>query len=522
MSEDYILAHDVGTGSDKAAILDTRANLIDHQTSEYEVSHPEKGCALQDPEECWWEAIIETTGGLLEVNEVEPSEIEGIVFSAQMSGTLPVDEDGSPLLPCMIWLDTRASVQAEEMLSGAIEIGGYDVFTLAEFVWITGGAPGLAGKDPISKILWIRENEPEVYEQTHKFLNVKDFLIHKSTGNFVTSEDDANLTWLMDIRTKEWSDVLCEKYGVNMDKLPKIKESPEIAGELTPKAANDLGLETGTSVVVGSGDVTSAAVGSGSVGEKETHGYIGTSSWLGSHTSDRRGDLSHYIGSICSANPQKYLCIAEQENAGGCLEWIKNQMYKREMIRYEEKVEEIYQLFDRIVEDVEPGSKDLIFTPWIYGERAPLDDHSVRGGFHNLSLDHSREHLLRAVFEGVAFNLKWALKYQEDLIGKVEGINFVGGGASSDVWCQIFADVLNRRINKVQNPREAGVRGAAMIAAVGLGHIEKFEDVKELVEIEKSFTPNSENREIYDGLFEEFKEIYWNNKEMYERLNEIP
>lgn len=438
-----------------------------------------------------------------------------------MSGTIPVDEEGTPLMPCMTWLDTRASGQAEDLVGGFFEVSGYNIFDLAEFLWITGGGPGRAGKDPISKILWVKENEPEMYKDTHKFLDSKDYLIYKSTGEYITSEDNANLTWIMDSRTKEWSDRICEKTGIDMEKLPKIKRSIDKAGELTSKAAEDLGLEEGIPVIVGAGDVTSAAIGSGAVGEFQTHAYIGTSSWLASHTYDRRTDIMDYIGTLCSANPEMYLCIAEQENAGSCLEWIKNQMYKREMVKYEEKVEEIYQLFDQIVEDVEPGSKDLIFTPWVYGERAPLDDHSVRGGIHNLSLDHTRADVLRAIFEGVAFNMKWALDSLEDLTQKAESINFIGGGASSDVWCEIFADVLNRRVKQVAQPREAGVKGAAMIAAVGLNYIDSFEDIGKYIEIKDTYEPNPENRKKYNELFEEFKNIYYNNKDMYERLNKI-
>lgn len=517
MSEKYILAHDVGTGSDKAALVDTEANILEHKTSEYEVSYPEKGWAVQHPEECWWCAIEESTKELLDETGVESSQVVGIVFSSQMAGTVPVDEDGEPLMSCMIWLDTRASEQAEKIWSGPLQISGYNVFNLVEFLWITGGAPGLAGKDPICKILWLKENEPELYEKAYKILDTKDYLIHKCTNNFVTSEDNANLSWLMDSRTKEWSERICEKYDIDIEKLPEIKKSPDIAGELTAQSAEDLNLEVGTPVVVGAGDVTAAAIGSGAVTEYKTHAYIGTSSWVANHTYDRRKDIGHYVGSICSANPEMYLCTAEQENAGACLEWVKNQIFKQEVEA--EKSGNLYELFDEMADEVGPGAGGLIFTPWLYGERAPLDDHSVRGGFHNLSLEHTRKHVIRSVFEGVAFNLKWALKYVEKLTRKAESINLIGGGASSGIWCQIFADVLNRKINQVKKPREAGVRGAAMIAGVGLGYIDKFEDIEDLVTINNTFEPDSENQETYGKLFEEFRNIYENNKEMYERLN---
>jgi xylulokinase len=168
---------------------------------------------------------------------------------------------------------------------------------------------------------------------------------------------------------------------------------------------------------------------------------------------------------------------------------------------------------------ISPGADGLIFTPWLFGERAPLDDPTVRGGFHNLSLEHGREHMVRAVFEGVALNMKWALFYMEKLAGKAESINIIGGGAISNVWCQIFADALNRRINRVSDPKEAGAKGAAIIAMIALGHFKSFEDAEKLVKIDAVYEPNPQNAAIYEKAFKEFKAIYKNNRRMYRRLN---
>ncbi|MEM2987751.1 MAG: FGGY-family carbohydrate kinase, partial [Candidatus Bathyarchaeia archaeon] len=168
---------------------------------------------------------------------------------------------------------------------------------------------------------------------------------------------------------------------------------------------------------------------------------------------------------------------------------------------------------------VKPGAGGLIFTPWLFGERAPLDDPTVRGGFYNLSLEHTREHMIRAVFEGVALNMKWALFYMEKLAGKAENINIIGGGAISDVWCQIFADALNRIINRVEEPKEAGARGAAIIAMIALGHVKSFEDAEKLVKIDAVYKPNPQNTAVYEKIFKEFQNIYKNNKKMYRRLN---
>jgi xylulokinase len=184
-----------------------------------------------------------------------------------------------------------------------------------------------------------------------------------------------------------------------------------------------------------------------------------------------------------------------------------------------ESREDIYDLFSKMAAEVKPGADGLIFTPWLFGERAPLDDPTVRGGFHNLSLEHTREHMIRAVLEGVALNMKWALLYMEKLAGKAESINIIGGGAISNVWCQIFADALNRKINKVSDPKEAGAKGAAIIAMIALGHIKSFEDAEKLVKIDAVYELNPQNAAIYEKVFKEFKNIYKNNRQIYRRLN---
>jgi len=513
LKEKYVLAHDTGTTSNKAVLVGLDGEVIGHASAEYPVYYPKRGYAEQQPSD-WWNAVAKTTRDILEEVNVKPSDIAAVIFATQMSGTLPVNSNGEPLMPCMIWLDTRAREKAEKMSKGFIKIAGYNIFTLLKFLSITGGIYGHAGKDPICKILWLKEEQPKIYAETYKFLDCKDYLVFKCTGNFVTSRDCANIWWMMDTRKGKlnWSETILKKYGIERAKLPEIMKATDIAGKLTPQAASEMGLREGTPVVVGAGDVASSAIGSGAINKGKMHAYIGTSGWLGCHLSERKKDLFHYIGSICSANPDMYLCVAEQETAGACLDWLKNTVFR-------ESREDVYKLFSEMAIKIKPGADGLIFTPWLFGERAPLDDPTVRGGFYNLSLEHTREHMVRAVLEGVALNLKWALIYMEKLAGKAESINIIGGGAISNIWCQIFADALNRKINRVRDPKEAGAKGAAIIATVALGHIKNFEEAEKLVKIESVYEPNPKNASVYEEIFREFKSIYKNNMKMYHRLN---
>jgi len=212
--------------------------------------------------------------------------------------------------------------------------------------------------------------------------------------------------------------------------------------------------------------------------------------------------------------------MAHQETAGVCLEWLKNNvLYHEEQLKAETHVTKIYELLDRLAEQASPGADGLIFTPWMYGERAPLDDSFVRAGLYNLGLNHSRQHIIRAVLEGIAFNTRWAMETLEKLYSPVTELNMVGGGAKSTLWCQIMADITNRKIHQVADPHLAGARGMALLASMTLGFIPSYNDIKKYIKIQQSFTPNPENRKLYDRLFVEFKKVYKQNKAWYRRMN---
>jgi xylulokinase len=273
-------------------------------------------------------------------------------------------------------------------------------------------------------------------------------------------------------------------------------------------------------VVVGTPDILSAAVGSGAVVDYEAHLYVGTSSWMSCHVPFKKTDVFHKIGALPSAIPGRYLVTNEQEMAGACLRFLKdNILFHADELEQEMEQPNVYEAFDRIVEQAKAGSERAIFTPWLHGERAPVDDHALRGGFHNLSLHHTRKHLIRAVYEGVAYNSRWLLGHVENFVGRqFPAINIIGGGATSDIWCQIYADVLNRPMRQMENPIQANARGAAILAGVALGAT-TFEQAAERIEVAQEYQPNPANRQIYDELFDIFLNIYKKNRKIYARLN---
>ncbi len=500
----YILAVDIGTSTLKAGLVDVSNLSVKVKVSEKaSFSAPRHGWAEVDPEGLW----VEVSKLISEVAGPYYSLIRGLTVSGHMAGVVPVDKSGSPLRNLIIWLDERAAGYPRELWGGLLKFKGYNLARLIEFLLITGGAPSRTGKDPLSKMDWIRYNEPEVWRKTFKILGTNGFIIFKLTGNYVTSPDDASLTWLLD-KGNRWSLRLLRKYGIPLEFLPDISMSTDIAGYVLGDVSKELNVPPNTPVVVGSGDLTSAAVGSGAVGEGELHVYIGTSSWVAGHISRRKVDLLHYIGSIPSAIPGMYLLVAEQEIAGGALDYLMKLF----------GLEGSYSLVEELASKAAPGSKGLIFAPWLYGERAPIDDPEVRGVLLGLSLDHGKGDVLRAVMEGVALNIKWSHIYMEKIVGPKNSVNIVGGGAKSSLWCQIVASALNKLVYRVREPENSTLRGSAMIALVALGIDPDFKSAASKVAIDKEFKPDKKQAEIYSSMFKEYVKIYGKLKETFYKL----
>lgn len=516
----FILAVDHGTSAMKAAIADTCGDVLAWDYEDTPIYLSSGGGAEQKPDE-WWSALVKATRQLLSRNIVPVNDIVGVCVSSQWSGTVAVDEKGDPLYNAIIWMDSRGQPYIKQVNEGLINISGYGLSNILSFLRTAGGAPAHAGKDPIAHILFLKNEHPDIYEATYKFLEPKDYLNLRLTGKFAASFDSIMLHWVTDTRdinNVHYAPSLIKKMGIAQDKLPELMSSVDVLGDVKPEIAQELGLPEGTKVVVGSPDLQSAVIGSGAVLDYEGHIYVGTSSWITCHVPFKKTDISHNMASVPSSIPGKYFIANEQETAGGCLSFLRDKIfYIDDTSRVNNP--DVYKEFDKIAERAPPGSNGLIFTPWLYGERTPIEDHTIRGGFHNMSLHVRKQDIIRSVFEGVAYNSRWLFELVEKFIKrKMDPVNIIGGGAQSDIWCQIYADVLNRTIRQVKDPIMANARGAAFIAAVGLGFC-SFDDIPELVQYSKTFIPNPDNRKLYDRMFEEFLNIYKNDKAMSRRLN---
>jgi xylulokinase len=531
----YILAIDHGTQGPKTAIVSTMGEILEWAYEETPIHAFSGGIVEQNPDD-WWNAIKSTAKKVIGSGRIRVEDIVGVCNTSQWSGTVAVDKDGNHLMNSIIWMDTRGAKYIEKLNRGLIKVSGYNLRKILSLLKRTAGGPASHGKDSIAHILVIKDEFPDIYEQTFKFLEPQDYVNLKLTGKFAASTASIHIHWLTDTRDLHnihYSKKLLRMFKVDRKKFPELKNCTDILGPLKEEVADELGLEKSTQVIMGAPDIHSATIGSGAVNDYEAHIYIGTSDWIFTHIPYKKTDIFHNLGSLPSAIPGRFIVGNEQNIAGGSLAFLRDKiLYHKDELLKDEAVPDVYKIFDNIVENVPAGSNNLIYTPWLIGERSPVDDATIRGGLYNLSFEMSREHIIRAIFEGVAYNIKWLLSVIEDFIRKwvvkergipkngivIPELNMIGGGAQSDIWCQIIADVLDRKIKQVVEPIQANARGAAYIASVGLGYLD-WNEIQSHCKISKEFIPNPENRNIYDKLFGEYVNIYKTMKKAYKRLN---
>jgi xylulokinase len=518
----HVLAVDLGTSGCKAAVVSVRGQVVAWEFESVETLLFPNGGAEQDPQ-AWWRAFLHVARRLIARGVVAPGDVVAVCCSTQGECTVPVDADGQPLMNAILWMDSRGAEHLKTITAGLINVAGYHPLRLWRWMRLTGGAPSLAGKDPAAHMLYIKYEHPEIYQRTYKFLNALDLLNLRLTGRCVATYDSILTSWVTDNRDPSnvrYSDALLRACGIAADKFPEIVKCTDVIGTLLPEVATQIGLGADVAVVAGAIDNTAAAIGAGAVRDYEAHLYIGTSSWLAAHVPFKKTDVVSALASVPCAIPGRYLLTALQTTAGGNLTFLRDKiLYHKDELLQEEELPDVYQLMDRIAERTPAGSNGVLYMPWIYGERAPVEDSAVRAAIFNLSLENSRADIIRAVLEGVALNTRWLLQPFEKFLGRqVERINIVGGGAKSDVWCQIFADVLQRPIRQVRDPIQANVRGAAFIAAAGLG-IVAFADVPAYTEYQRDYQPTAAHRAVYDASFREFVNLYRQNKAIYRRLN---
>ncbi len=512
----HVLAIDLGTSGAKVALVSAAGKVRGAEFQPVELTLLPNGGAEQDPN-AWWTAIAAATKRVLAHEIIPAGEIGAVSVTSQWSGTVAIDADGETIGNAIIWMDSRGAPYIRDLIGGPVRVEGYDPRKLRSWVRLTGGAPSRSGKDPLAHILYLRNEQPQVYRQAAAFLEPKDFINLKLTGTTAASFDSIALHWVTDNTDPAsvvYSDPLLRLAGLSRSQLPPLRPATDLLDHVTDQAALDLGLPPGVPVVMGTPDLHSAAIGAGTTADFAAHLYLGTSSWLICHVPFKKTDVIHNIGSLPAAIPGRYLAANEQEVAGKALEWLAD-------VLYADSADQNGVLADlnRIAATVPAGSEGVIFTPWLVGERTPVADATLRAGFFNQSLNTGRAEMIRAVFEGVAYNTRWLLHHVERFTRRrLEPIVMVGGGAQSDLWCQIHADVLDRTVHQAEDPIQVNVRGTGILAHVALGHL-RWEEVPGLVPIAATYQPNRVHKAVYEEAYAAFRQIHKRNRATYRRLN---
>ncbi len=520
----YVLAVYLGTGGPKVALVSMQGVVVGHTYETNDLILLPDGGVEQDPEQ-WWSSIVTGAKRLLAQRLVPVDEIVAISVTTQWMTTVAVGPDGHHLGNAISWMDTRGARWAQQAAGGGVVVPttGYNARKLRQWLRLTGGVPSRTGKDPVGQMLFLKHERPEIYEAAALFLEPMDYLNLRLTGRAVASYDTIVGHWVTDSRDLSavaYDDELVEWVGVDRAKLPELVPTGSIIGTITRETASLLGLSPEVVVVAGTGDTASAGIGSGATRDFEGHLYIGTSSWLSCHVPFKKTDILSNITSLPSGIPGRYWVATEQDTAGKCLTWLIDELlYPDDGLAVGPRPDDVFDRINQLVASSPPGAGNLVFLPWLNGERTPVDNHHLRGGWFNASLSTGRAELVRSVLEGVALNTRWMNEATEKFTKRrFEHLNFVGGGARSDVWCQILADVLDRPIRQLADPVLANARGAAFSASVALGHL-RFEDVPSRIEVVRTYQPDPATRPTYDRLFETFVDLYKKNKGLYAKLN---
>ncbi|KHO61406.1 xylulose kinase [Thermoanaerobacter sp. YS13] len=496
----YFLGIDLGTSAVKIILIEEKGNVIGSTSKEYPVYYPQPGWSEQNPED-WWNATKDGIRELIIKTGVKNDDIKGIGLSGQMHGLVLLDENNNVLMPAILWNDQRTQEECDYIT----QILGKERLTKYT------GNKALTGFTA-PKILWVRKHRHDIYKKIHHILLPKDYIRFKLTGEYATDVSDASGTLLFDVENRKWSKEMLDILDIPYNWMPKCYESTEVTGYVTKDAADITGLKEGTIVVGGGGDQASGAVGTGTVKSGIVSVALGTSGVVFASQDKYVVDGENRLHSFCHANG-KWHVMGVMLSAAACLKWwIDNIInFNGSSITYEKLLEE--------AEKVTPGSGGLIFLPYLMGERTPHSDPYARGSFIGLNMTHKREHMTRAILEGVAFGLRDSLEIIKELNIPVNEVRVSGGGAKSVLWRQILADIFGVRVDMV-NATEGPAFGAAIMAAVGYGI---FKDVEEacstLIKVTDSVYPIGENVSKYDEIYAIYKDLYYLLKNTFKRIS---
>lgn len=493
---------DIGTSATKTLLCTEKGKVLATASCDYPVYAPKPGWSEQDPND-WWEACVAGIAAACRKARIKPDKIAAIGLSGQMHGSVFVDKAGKSLRRALLWNDQRTTAECSqiEKLAG----GRAKLISMVNNVALTGfTAP---------KILWVRTHDSTTYEKTHRVLLPKDYIRLRLTGEYASEVSDAAGTLLLDVKNRCWHKPLLSKLSIDADLLPPVYESPVVSGKVNAAAAKLTGLKQGTPVVGGAGDQPAGAVGNGIVRAGIVSATMGTSGVVFAHSDAPVPNEAGNLQSFCHAVPGKWCVFGCMLSAGGSLQWLRNTLLAEEIAALRKKKGDPGVLYPRLIDeagDAPPGSEDLLFLPYLTGERCPYPDPQARGAWVGLTVRHRREHLIRAVLEGITFGMRDQVELMRAAGVKISQVRASGGGAASPFWRQLQADMYRANVVTI-NTQEGGALGVALLAAVGIGlYASVPEACNAAIQVATTLKPKAKTAAVYDRLYPKYRALYQN------------
>ncbi|WP_084219897.1 xylulokinase [Spirillospora albida] len=509
MTARYVLAVDLGSTGLKVGLVTVAGDLAACECAPVTTHRPGGGASTQDADR-WWDLV--TAAARRVTASVRPDQIIAASCTGQWASTVPVDAAGRPVGDCLLYDDTRGAPYSRALIAGPV--AGFAPRNALAWVRRTGGAPSPSGADPIGHLLFLRNERPDVYAAARWFMEPVDYLTMRLTGVASATHASMAAAWLTDNRRPDvlrYDPGLARRAGIDASRLPPLRPIGSIVGHVPDGTAAELGVPPGLPVVTGLPDLHAAVCGAGTLDDFQAHLAISTTSWIGLSVPFKKTDVLRSIASVPGLANGSYVVADNHETGGRCLQWLHETVFGAASTTAAD-----YERLVARAAAAPPGSRGVIFTPWLDGERSPVDDRDARAGLHNLSLTTTQDDLVRAVLEGVAYNNRWLHEAVERFAGRrLDPVRAIGGGALSDLWCQIHADVLGRTIERVADPVYANLRGQAVFAGLALGAVRR-EDVR--TRIDGVFTPDPAARAEYERLYREFPRLYRGQRRMFRRL----
>ena len=504
----YLIGIDVGTSSMKTLLIDEVGRVIGSATEFYPFETPKPLWSEQDPAH-WWKATCVSIKRVLEENSIEPANVVGLGLTGQMHGLVLLDNDDQVLRPCILWNYQRTGKQCEDITR---RVGKAHILELT-------GNPVLAGFTA-PKIAWVQDNEPEVFAKARKALLPKDYVRFLLSGEFFTDVSDASGTSLLNVGKRDWSGQMLDALGLKRSFLPEVTESTVASTRISAEAAAATGLLEGTPIAAGGGDQAAQAVGSGIVQEGIVSATLGTSGVVFAHSDQYRVEPSGKLHAFCHAVPGKWHLMGVMLSAAGSFEWYKNALGAAEAAEAEASGRNVFDILTQQAAEAPAGSEGLLFLPYLSGERTPHPDPLAKGTWFGMSLRHSKSHITRSVLEGITYGMNDSLQLMRDLGLEINEVRASGGGAKSDFWLQMQADIYRSKV-VTTNVTEGAAFGAAVLAGVASGVYSDIDTAARQIVKSTGGTNPGINEAIYSDYYPEYQALYPALKDRFASISKV-